>query len=96
MKKMMKSVQIAGDNLQEVRKDEKRWLVAVILVLLVIMAELASVTLGKPTFISESIQIPPVVRDVYTREAIPAVETQISPGEMEISLTVQVAYAFLK
>jgi uncharacterized protein YggE len=59
------------------------------------MAELAGVTLGKPTYISESIQFPPIIWD-YAREAAPAVETPISPGETEIGLTVQVAYAILK
>jgi len=56
------------------------------------LARLADVTLGKPTYISEGIQIPPSIR-VGVAEA-PAV-TPISPGEMEISLTVQVAYAIL-
>jgi len=58
------------------------------------LAELAGVTLGKPTYISEDIQVPPTIRMVDT--AAPAVVTLISPGEMEISLTVQVAYAILK
>ena len=63
------------------------------------LARLAGVTLGKPTYISESIQIPtpryvPVPGVVYMEEAI-AVETPISPGEMEISLTVQVGYPIL-
>ena len=58
------------------------------------LAELAGVTLGKPTYISEGIEIPPTIR--MTEKAVPAVVTLISPGEMEISLTVQVAYAILK
>jgi len=60
------------------------------------LAELADVTLGKPTYISEGIQIPPIIypREVYVEEA-PAPVTPISPGEIEISLTVQVAYAIL-
>jgi len=57
------------------------------------LAELAGVTLGKPTYISEGIQVPPTIR--MAEAAISAV-TPISPGEMEISLTVQVAYAILK
>ena len=62
------------------------------------LAELAGVTLGKPTFISESIQIPPTIypRAIPVSAPTPMVETQISPGEMEISLTVQVAYAIVK
>jgi len=61
------------------------------------LAELAGVTLGKPIYISEGIQVPPITRGVVYEEALvaPAPETPISPGEMEISLTVQVAYAIL-
>ena len=60
------------------------------------LANLAGVTLGKPTYISESFYAPPVVsRAVYEMEEAVAAETPISPGEMEISLTVQVAYAIL-
>ncbi|MFC1990759.1 SIMPL domain-containing protein [Chloroflexota bacterium] len=62
------------------------------------MAELAGVKLGKPTYISGSAQIPsPIFRqDFYEKAAgAPAMETPISPGEMEITLNVQVAYAIL-
>ncbi|MFC1984209.1 SIMPL domain-containing protein [Chloroflexota bacterium] len=61
------------------------------------LAELADAQLGKATYISESSQVPPTIyrQDVYYEEAMPAAETPISAGEMEISLTVQVAYAFL-
>ena len=63
------------------------------------LAELAGVTLGKPTYISEGMQVPTpryaaVPGMEYAEEVV--VETQISPGEMEISLTVQVAYAILE
>jgi len=60
------------------------------------LAELVGGRLGKATYISESTQIPPPIyrQDIYV-EAVPAAETPISPGEMEISLTVQVAYALL-
>ncbi len=59
------------------------------------LAELAGVTLGKPTYISEGIQAPPPIR--YEQTVAPAATpaTPISPGEMEISLTIQVAYAIL-
>jgi len=64
------------------------------------LAELAGVKLGKPTYISEGIQVPPIYpRSVYVEEAAipaPAPPTPISPGEMELSLTVQVAYAILE
>jgi len=62
------------------------------------MAELAGVKLGKPTYITESFQYPqPVYRQDFYGEvaAAPAVETPISPGEMEISINVQVAYSIL-
>ncbi len=60
------------------------------------LAELADGRLGKATYISESSQVPPPIyrQDVY-EEAMPAATTPISPGEMEISLTVQVAYTIL-
>ncbi len=60
------------------------------------LAELVDGRLGKATYISESSQAPPPIyrQDVY-EEAMPGAETPISPGEMEISLTVQVAYALL-
>jgi len=61
------------------------------------LAKLAGVTLGKPTYISEAIQVPPIYPErVYMEAAIPApAPPPISPGEMEISLTVQVAYVIL-
>ncbi len=60
------------------------------------LAELAGGSLGKATYISESSQATsPIYRQDIYEEAIPAAETPISPGEMEISLTVQVAYALL-
>jgi uncharacterized protein YggE len=60
------------------------------------LANLSGVKLGKPTYITESTYIPsPIYRqDMIAKvEAAPAVETSISPGEMEITLDVQVAYA---
>jgi len=62
------------------------------------LAELGEVSLGKPTYISEGISTPyPVYRGVKVEEAIPsAVPTPISPGEQEISLTIQVIYAILQ
>lgn len=62
------------------------------------LAELAGVKLGNPTYISESTYLPsPVYAQGMVRGgAIPApmlAETSISPGEMKISLTVQLAYA---
>ena len=60
------------------------------------LAELAGVTLGKPTYISEGgIQVPYPRVMMETAMAAPAPETPISPGEMEVSLTVQVVYAIL-
>ena len=65
------------------------------------LASLAGVNLGKPTYISEGISYPPpLYRQGVHYEATapipaPALPTSISPGEMEISLSVQVAYAIL-
>jgi len=59
------------------------------------LAELAGVTLGKPTYISEGISYPIYPRDYMYEMAGAAPETPISPGEIEISLTVQVVYTIL-
>ena len=62
------------------------------------LASLAGVHLGKPTYISEGTIYPPVVyRDYGMEEAMaPAPTTPISPGEIEITLNVQVAYDIVK
>jgi len=60
------------------------------------LAELAGVKLGRPIYISESAYIPsPVYRQPMYEQAVGVSmpETAISPGEMEISLNVQLAYA---
>jgi len=61
------------------------------------LAELAGVTLGKPTYISEGIQVPrPIYQPgVAYEERIESVETPISPGETEISISIQIVYAIL-
>jgi uncharacterized protein YggE len=57
------------------------------------LADLAGVELGKPTYISEGTIYPPVIyRDVVMEGSAP---TPISPGEIELTLTVQVVYAIL-
>ncbi len=63
------------------------------------LAELSGVRLGKPTYISESSYAPPIIYPRGVEEAsipAPAPPTPITPGEIEISLTVQVIYAILK
>ncbi|MFC1932978.1 SIMPL domain-containing protein [Chloroflexota bacterium] len=59
------------------------------------LGSLAGVSLGKPTYISEGTQYSPVITRglEYAEAAIPEAETPISPGEMEISLSLQVVYA---
>ena len=58
------------------------------------LADLAGLNLGKPTYISEgTIYTPVVYRDAGMEAMAPAPTTPISPGEIELSLTVQVAYA---
>ncbi len=62
------------------------------------LAGLADVKLGKATYISEGIQVPLPIYPRYDYGMVPApapVETSISPGEMEIILTVQIAYAIV-
>lgn len=62
------------------------------------LAEVAGVKLGKPTYISENTYVPgPIYRqDMMAKaEGASAVETPISPGEMEITTNVQMAYAIL-
>ena len=60
------------------------------------LAELAGVKLGKPTYISESSYMPSpnyISRDAMAAESAPGVSTVISPGELEITTNVQMAYA---
>jgi uncharacterized protein YggE len=58
------------------------------------LADLAGVSLGKPTYISEGTITPPVIyRDAGTVLTPPAPTTPVSPGEIELTLDVQVAYA---
>ena len=59
------------------------------------LAELSGVELGKPTYISESTYYasPNYYRGDMALEAVPSAETSISPGELEITANVQMAYA---
>ncbi len=60
------------------------------------MAKLAGISLGKPVYITEStIYAPPVPMPVpvFKDAAGAAPSTQISPGELEITLNVQINYA---
>jgi len=59
------------------------------------LADLAGVTLGELTYVSESVQLPsPIYSGVIAEQAL--APTPISPGEMEVSITVQTAYAITK
>ena len=61
------------------------------------LAQLAGVTLGKPTYITESGYIPYPVYRIPTAEVsepMPA-PTPVMPGEVEISVNVSLAYAIL-
>lgn len=57
------------------------------------MASLSGVTLGKPTYISESSYIPTPMPAMYKEAAPDSAPTPISPGEMDITVNVQVVYA---
>jgi len=62
------------------------------------LAQLSGVKLGKPTYISESSYVPPpIYRATFEKAAgAPAMaETPISPGELDITLNVQVVYSIL-
>jgi len=60
------------------------------------LAKLAGVSLGKPTYISEGVSVPPIIYPrAIAEEAVGAPPTPISPGEVEVSLTVQVVYDIL-
>ena len=64
------------------------------------IATLAGVGLGKPTYISESSYLPsPIYPRVYYEGGMappaPVPAPAISPGEMEVTLSVQIAYAIL-
>lgn len=57
------------------------------------LAELGGVKLGKPNYIYEySGYVPPVIYRDFDEGAPTAAETSISPGEIEIQLTVEVHY----
>jgi uncharacterized protein YggE len=60
------------------------------------LADVADIKLGKATYISESSYTPgPIYRGdmIAAAESAPKAETPISPGEMEITVNVQIAYA---
>ncbi|MFH0846436.1 MAG: SIMPL domain-containing protein [Chloroflexota bacterium] len=59
------------------------------------LANLSGVKLGKPTYIAESGGYIPRPLPVYDISKGVAATTPISPGEMELSLSVQVNYAIL-
>jgi len=56
------------------------------------LAELAGVGLGRATFVSEGAVYPPVRMDYSNEYAAPGGATPISPGELTISVHVQVVY----
>jgi len=58
------------------------------------LAGLAGVSLGNPTYISEGTIYPPVIyRDAGMAIPAPESSTPVSPGEIELTLDIQVAYA---
>lgn len=62
------------------------------------LANLAGVRLGEPIYISEgAIYQPPVTRGIYEAAGapVPALETPISPGELKITLNIQIAYSIV-
>ena len=61
------------------------------------LAELAGVTLGKPTYISEGAIYRPELPRLFEEAGgmAPAPETPVSPGELEITVNVQIVYAIV-
>ena len=60
------------------------------------LADLAGVKLGKPTYVSEGVVYwPPSTRGFYEGVGVPAPETPISPGELKITVDIQMAYAIV-
>jgi uncharacterized protein YggE len=59
------------------------------------LANLSGVRLGKPTYISESISYPIYSQPPRLAEGAVAPTTPISPGEMMVSIDIQVVYAIL-
>ena len=60
------------------------------------LAQMAGVKLGKPTYVTENSYVPSVIyRDAVmeTSASVPAAATPVSPGEITITLNIQVAYA---
>ncbi|MDD5700775.1 MAG: SIMPL domain-containing protein [Dehalococcoidales bacterium] len=62
------------------------------------IADLAGVTLGRPTYVVENSNVPPIIyREAGVKydmaAGAPAPTTPITPGEMDITLNVQVSYA---
>jgi len=58
------------------------------------LAKLAGVTLGKATYISESSSTPVLYFEAFSGQgAVPAAATSINPGQTDITVNVQVAYA---
>ena len=66
------------------------------------LAGLAGITLGKPTYISEGAHMPPIYEGIYYEYGgmapapAPTPPPSISPGEIKVSLAVQVAYSILQ
>jgi uncharacterized protein YggE len=57
------------------------------------LARLAGVTLGAPTMISESFSAPPPIQRVaFAEDAAGGFATPIQPGELDVSVTIQVTF----
>jgi uncharacterized protein YggE len=60
------------------------------------VADTLDVRLGKPTYVQTTGYLPPIPRTVHLEDVkagAPLPETPISPGEMDVQVSVQVAYA---
>jgi uncharacterized protein YggE len=59
------------------------------------LAGLSGIKLGKPTYISEGTVYPVYQRAMYEAAGAAPAPTPISPGELELTLNIQVVYAIL-
>ena len=88
------SISFTVDDPSDYYKDARKEAVADAAAKAKQLADAAGVKLGKPTYITESSYIPNTIyRDVVAAEGTPSPTTPISPGEMEITVNVQISYA---
>lgn len=90
------SIGFTVDDPSDLQEEARKLAVADASAKAEVLADAAGVDLGKISYISESSYVPsPIYRDVATAEGapVPTVQTPISPGELDITVNVQIIYA---